>query len=299
MKVVGYYIALPFLFFVSYLPFPVLYLLSDFLYLVTYYVIGYRKNVVRQNLKKSFPEKSPAELIKIEKQFYHYIVDFFLETLKCVTISKSSLMNRMTIENREILEDLYKKNKNIIITMGHYGNHEFVNLALPFIIPHKPKVVYRPLTNEYFNALFLKFRTKFGVIMISMAEAFREISKPEDRPFAFFLVNDQSPPPERSYWTSFLNQDTAFFTGVERFSRQFDMPVVYLCANRISRGKYQIKIELLTEVPNEIAEGEILEMHARKLERDILADPSIWFWSHKRWKFKRVNGEIVPTIYKK
>ena len=135
--------------------------------------------------------------------------------------------------------------------------------------------------------------------MISMAEAFREISKPEDRPFAFFLVNDQSPPPERSYWTKFLNQDTAFFTGVERFSRQFDMPVVYLCANRIARGKYRITIEMLTETPNKIPQGEILEMHARKLERDIIADPSIWFWSHKRWKFTKINGEIVSTSYKK
>lgn len=299
MKVVGYYIALPFLYFVSLLPFPILYLLSDFLYLITYYVIGYRKNVVRQNLEKSFPDKTPAELLKIEKLFYHYIVDFFLEMLKCITISKETLMERMSIENRDVLEDLYKKNKNIIVTMGHYGNHELVNLSLPFVIPHKPKAVYRPLTNEYFNALFYKFRTKFGGIMISMAEAFREISKPEDRPFAFFLVNDQSPPPERSYWTKFLNQETAFFTGVERFSRQFDMPVVYLCANRIARGKYQVKIELLTETPNEIPQGEILEMHARKLERDIEADPSIWFWSHKRWKFTRINGEIVPTSYRK
>ena len=299
MKALGYYLALPLLYLVSWLPFSVLYVLSDFLYLITYYVVGYRKYVVRQNLKNSFPEKTPAELIKIEKQFYHYIVDFFLETLKCVTISKASLMHRMSIENREVLEDLYKKNKNIIITMGHYGNHEFVNLALAFVIPHQAKVVYRPLTNAYFDDLFHKFRTKFGVIMVSMAKAFQEIAKTEDRPFAFFLVNDQSPPPERSYWTNFLNQETAFFTGLERFSRQFDMPVVYLCANRVARGKYHIKIELLTETPKEIAPGEVLEMHARKLERDIIADPSIWFWSHKRWKFTRINGEIVPTNYKK
>ncbi len=299
MKALGYYVSLPFLYLISILPFPILYLFSDFLYLIIYYIIGYRKNVIRQNLKNSFPEKTGAELLKIEKQFYHYIVDFFLEMLKCITISENALKARISIENRKILDDLYKKNRNVLVTMGHYGNHEFVNLALPFIIPHKPKAVYRPLTNPYFDAFFYKFRTKFGGIMISMADAFREVSKPEDRPFAFFLVNDQSPPPERSYWTTFLNQDTAFFTGVERFARQFDMPVVYVRASRIERGKYRVKVELVTDAPNEVPQGGILEIHARKLERDIIADPSVWFWSHKRWKFKRENGEIVENIYSK
>ena len=299
MKALGYYISLPFVYLISMLPFPILYLFSDFMYVIVYYIVGYRKNVIRQNLKNSFPEKSQSELIKIEKQFYHYIVDFFLETLKCITISEKTLMQRISIENREILEDLYKKNKNTLVTMGHYGNHEFVNLALPFIIPHKPKAVYRPLTNEYFDALFYKFRTKFGGIMTSMVDAMREVSKIENRPFAFFLVNDQSPPPERSYWTTFLNQETAFFTGVERFARQFEMPVVYVCAERVARGKYNVKVELVTDKPNETTQGEILEIHARKLERDIVADPSVWFWSHKRWKFTRINGEIVENIYTK
>ena len=114
MKAIGYYISLPLVYLISILPFPILYLFSDFMYLVTYYIVGYRKNVIRQNIKNSFPEKSRAELIKIEKQFYHYIVDFFLETLKCITISRETLMQRMSIENRGILEDLYKKNKKLL-----------------------------------------------------------------------------------------------------------------------------------------------------------------------------------------
>ncbi len=299
MKVVGYYFALPLLYFISLLPFPILYLLSDFLYLIIYYFVGYRKNVVRQNLERSFPEKSKAELLKIEKNFYHYIVDFFLETLKCITISQSELKKRFSIENNEILDILLKKNKNPIVTAGHYGNHEMANLALSFLIKHKIKGVYRPLTNEYFDKLFHDFRTKFGTMMISMKDASKEIAKIEDFNYAFFLVNDQSPPPERSYWTTFLNQETGFFTGIERFARQYDMPVVYMCINRIARGKYKIRIELISETPNLLPEGELLNIHAKKLERDIKANPSVWFWSHKRWKYTKVNGEIVQTSYRK
>lgn len=299
MKRIGYYFALPFIYAVSLLPFRLLYLLSDFLYLIVYYVIGYRKYVVRQNLKNSFPEKTAKELLAIEKKFYHYIVDFLLEMLKCVTVSEASLRKRVSVTNIEILEDLLQKKKNIIVTTGHYGNHELLNLAIPFVMPYRHKAVYRPLTNKYFDDFFYNFRTRYGSIMISMANASKEIAKKEDFNYAFFLVNDQSPPPDRSYWTTFLNQETGFFTGIERFARQYDMPVVYMCANRVSRGYYNIKVELITETPNQIPEGELLEIHAKKLERDIANDPSIWFWSHKRWKYTKVNGEIVPNSYKK
>lgn len=299
MKRLGFYIALPFIYFISILPFRILYIISDFLYLIVYYLIGYRKYVVRQNLKNSFPEKTNEELLKIEKDFYHYIVDFFLEMLKCVTITQSQLKKRFSIENDEILDKLLKKNKNIIVTAGHYGNHELANLALSFLLKYKVKGVYRPLTNKYFEKLFLNFRTKFGTEMIKMRDASKEIAKVEDFNYAFFLVNDQSPPPERSYWTTFLNQETGFFTGHERFAKQYDMPVVYMCINKVGRGKYKIRVDLLTDNPNLLAEGEIIELHARKLEYDIKANPSVWFWSHKRWKYTKKGDEIIELEYKK
>lgn len=299
MKKIIFYLTLPLLYFISILPFRVLYLLSDGLYLILYYVVGYRKNVVRLNLKNSFPEKSSIELLKIEKSFYHYIVDFFLETLKCLTITQNQLKKRIFIENDEILDKLLAEKRDIIVTAGHYGNHELSNLALSFLIKYKPKGVYRPLSNQYFDKLFLDFRTKFGTILIPMNQASKEIAKKEAFNYGFFLVNDQSPPPERSYWTTFLNQETGFFTGHERYAKQYDMPVVYMVINRIARGKYKIRVELITKTPNELKDGELIELHARKLERDIQADPSVWFWSHKRWKYKKINGEFVDIAYAK
>lgn len=298
MKRLGFYLVLPIIYLISYLPFGILYLFSDFLYLIVYYLIGYRKKVVKINLKRSFPEKSEAERLKIEKEFYHYIIDFFLETLKCVTISQETLKQRWSIQNDAILDELLAEKRNIIVTAGHFGNHEMGNLALSFLIKYQVKAVYRPLNNKYFDKFFYDFRTKFGSILISMANASKEIGKKEDFNYAFFLVNDQSPPPERSYWTTFLNQETGFFTGIERFARQYDMPVVYMCIDRFARGKYSVNVELITKEPNALPEGELLEIHARKLERDIKANPSIWFWSHKRWKYTKVNGEIVPVSYK-
>ena len=299
MQAIGYYLSLPFLYFISVLPFPILYALSDFLYIVVYYVFGYRKTVVKANLKNSFPEKSEAELLKIEKEFYHYIIDFFLEMLKCLTISKKELLKRVSSENRELLEELHYKGENIIGTTGHYGNHEWINQALPFITPFKIKTVYRTQHNPFFDKLFFDFRSRFGTIMVSMKESFNEIKKEETSPFAFILANDQSAPPAKAYWTTFLNQETSFYTGTEFFARKFDMPVVYFCIKRVSRGKYHVVFELITETPNALLQGEILESHANKLERDIKADPGVWMWSHKRWKYKNVEGEYLDVNYRK
>ena len=176
MKRLVFYLLLPLLYFISILPFSILYFLSDGLYVLIYYIIGYRKKVVRINLERSFPEKPPTELLKIEKEFYHYIVDFFLETLKCITISQAQLKKRMSIENDEILDKLLSEKKNIIITAGHFGNHEMANLSLSFLMKYRIKGVYRPLTNEYFEKLFYNFRTKFGTMMITMANASKEIA---------------------------------------------------------------------------------------------------------------------------
>lgn len=297
MQAVGYYLTLPFLYLFSKLPFTVLYFISDLVYFLIYYVFGYRKKVVRLNLKRSFPEKNTQDLTDIEKKFYRYITDMTLETIKCITISQEELKKRVVLKDDRILQELYAKGRNVIITMGHYGNHELVNLALPHTIPHIPKAVYRPLSNKYFDNFFKNWRERFGGKMIAMADAQIEIRKTEERPFAFFLVNDQSAPPERAYRTTFLNQETFYFTGPERFAKGFDLPVVFLRTEMPKRGYYELYFELISETPKDLAPNEILEIHSKKLERDIIDRPELWFWSHKRWKYKLVDGEYQGVNY--
>lgn len=298
MQAVGYYIALPFLYFISILPFPILYLLSDCLYVVIYYVIGYRKSVVRTNLRNSFPKISEAELIKIERAFFHYIVDFFLEMLKCLTISKEALLKRVSIENPEVVEDLYNRGQSIIVSTGHYGNHEWVNQVLPFMLPFQIKTIYRVQHNKYFNQLFLNFRSKYGVEMIAMNDAYRKINTKDGKPYLVILANDQSAHPDKAFWTTFLNQETSFFLGTEVFAHRFNVPVVYVCIKRVERGKYRATFDMITTNPGELPKGKILEEHAKKLERDIKEDPTPWMWSHKRWKYQKINGQYIDVNYR-
>ncbi len=298
MQKLGFYIFLPILYFFSILPFRLIYLLSDILFPLLY-ALGYRKKVVRINLINSFPEKKLSEIIEIEKGFYRYIFDFLFEVLKCITMKPDTFLKRVQIEKSPIVEELYRKNQNIIITSGHYGNHEMANLALPSLIPFQVKAVYKPLSNKYLNSFFYNFRTRYGSQLIPMRETATELEKNDSKPFALVLLNDQSPPPEKACWTNFLNQETGFFTGMARFSKQYNMPIVFMCIHRISRGNYLIKVELICENPQELSEEEIIQKHAQLLEKDIKAEPRFWFWSHKRWKFTKKDGKIIKLDYSK
>lgn len=303
MQLISYYIALPFLYFISYLPFRALYLVSDFCYFLLYKVIGYRKNVVRLNLQRSFPELSLEEVIKHEKQFYKNLTDLMLETIKCITISREEIKLRVKLKNPETLKSTY--GRNFIGTAGHLGNFEMLAQYLGAvhhteIFPFAVKAVYKPLTNPYFEKLFYKSRTKYGPILYPIKKSKEVFELQNDNsPFAFFLLNDQSAPPEKAYITTFLNQETAFFKGPESYSKQYEMPVFYVHIEKIGRGKYEIEFREITTKPNLEPENFILEQHARLLEKDIEKNIPNWLWSHKRWKFKKVDGKYVDVNYKK
>jgi KDO2-lipid IV(A) lauroyltransferase len=289
MSTIGFYLALPFLYLISILPFPLFYLVSDGIYVLLYRVIGYRKKVVYENLKNSFPEKTHEELKKIEKQFYHYLVDLFLETLKTLTISKEEAIKRCTLSPKAValFNELYAQNKSCILVMGHFGNWEWAGNTFSLINKQQLYVIYHPLTNKHFDKLMYDMRTRFGSKLYAMKDTMRGMISNRNEINATAFIADQTPAPENAYWTTFLNQDTPVFWGTEKIAQKLNYPVVYVTINRVKRGYYEVHAEVLVDEPKNTKEGEISELHTRQLEKDIKAQPEIWLWSHRRWKHKR------------
>jgi KDO2-lipid IV(A) lauroyltransferase len=289
MSTIAYYIALPLLYLVSLLPFPVLYRLSDVIFFISYYLIGYRRKVVYSNLKNSFPEKSELELKKIEKEFFRYFCDLILETLKTLTISKSDAVKRCRFSNetQSIINDLNTKNQSCILVMGHFGNWEWAGSAFSLTCKQQLYVIYHPLKNKKFDELVYKMRTRFGTKLYAMKDSVREMIKNKNEVNTTAFIADQTPAPETAYWTTFLNQDTPVFWGTEKIAQKLNFPVVYVTINREKRGYYIVNSTYLVHEPKLTKEGEISELHTRKLEQDIIKQPEIWLWSHRRWKHKR------------
>lgn len=289
MQAVIYYISIPFIYLISVLPFPILYLVSDLFYLLMYHVIGYRRKVVMQNLRNSFPNKTEKELKLLEKKFYHYLCDLFLETFKTITISKKSMLKhcKFSPEAQKVFDDLASENRSSIIVMGHYGNWEWGGNAFTLNCKQQLYVIYHPLANKYFNGLIVRMRKRFGTDLIAMRDTFKDmLSKKKELNTTAFIA-DQTPQPDKAYWTQFLNQDTPVFQGAEKISQKLNFPVVYVSIKRTGRGYYDLHAEMLFDDPSKTAENEILETFTRRLEKDIIEQPEIWIWSHRRWKFKR------------
>ncbi|MFR9166890.1 MAG: lysophospholipid acyltransferase family protein [Dysgonomonas sp.] len=273
------------------LPLKVLYVLSDILYFLTYKVIGYRKKVTRKNLKNSFPDKSQKELLQLEKEFYHHFCDYIVETIKLLHISDKEMQQRIVFNNIEVIKDRMKDGNSCLLFLGHYGNWEWVPaITLQFDPNVVTGQIYRPLKNKAFDEIFLKIRKRFGSVGIAKNDTLRKIVQfKRDRiQTVIGFMSDQTPSKNNiHYWTTFLNQDTAVYTGVERIAKQTGFFVVYLDMAKVSRGKYVCDCKLISEKPKEEPEFAITERYIREFEKTILRNPAYWLWTHNRWKYKK------------
>jgi KDO2-lipid IV(A) lauroyltransferase len=287
MNAAIYYLSLPFIYAISILPFWWLYRLSDFLFVMLYHLFGYRREIVFENLKNSFPEKPEKELLEIQRKFYRYFCDLVMETLKSITISKSTLAKRVKFTGTEIFEEYYNQDQSVIIAMGHFGNWELGGARFAIEPFQQLFVIYHPLQNKYFDGLVYRMRTRLGNGLYSMKESLRGIIGDRKKVTAIAFIADQTPSPKGAHWMQFLNQDTPVFVGTGKIAKKMKYPVVYIGIHRLKRGQYEMRAEKLVTNPAEQEAIDIVEAFTKRLEHDIIKNPEIWLWTHRRWKHKR------------
>jgi len=288
MKFITHFIITPLLIFISWLPFRVLYLISDLFYYLLYYVIKYRRKVVRKNLELSKVAKSTKDLIRIEKKFYRHLADVFFEMFKFYNISPKEMKRRFYIENPEIFYELEKKNKSVMFMTSHYGGFEWF-LSINYHVPQLPFAVYTPLSNKSLESLIKKFRLRHGSKLISRYEAGSYIKKQikENKLFLYGMAADQSAQIRSiTYWKEFLGVKVPVFTGSERIAKQHDIPVVFGKVVKIKRGHYKVVVDLISEFPNEYKDYQITDIYIKKLEKQIREIPEYYYWTHNRFKHK-------------
>jgi KDO2-lipid IV(A) lauroyltransferase len=288
MQALVFYLVYPILYLVASLPFSALYRLSDVLYLLIR-LSGYRREVVKDNLRNSFPNKTDAEINGLADAYFRYLCDLILETLKTMTMTEKEARERCIFHGSEIVSALYEKKQSFIIAMGHIGNWEWAGPSFTLNNKHQLVVIYRPLSNPYFEKMMVGMRTKWGTMITPVALTLRDMVSKRKSITATALIADQSAFGDQGYWTTFLNQDTSVFTGPEKLSTKFNYPIVFLYIRRRKRGYYDIYAELLVEEPSKTSVNEISEKFIRRVEQEIEVDPVIWLWSHRRWKYKRAD----------
>jgi len=292
---ISFYTFYIFTWLIAQLPIKGMFVISNIARFLTYYVVRYRRKTVAFNLKNSFPEKTEKELKRIEKAFYKHFCDMFLEVSYLFHANEKKLSKMCTFTNLNILNKYYSEGKSVVIALGHYSNWEFLSF-ISSQMNHTLLGIYRPVTNKRFEFFINKSRARFGAVPVPKQDAFRTALEYNKNGELFFLclIADQSPAHvEINYWTKFLNQDTPVFLGVEKIAIKTNQPVLFCKMQKVARGKYEVEFILLCDNPKETKPFEITELHVRTLEKIIQDKPEYWLWSHRRWKYQRVDNKIV------
>jgi KDO2-lipid IV(A) lauroyltransferase len=274
------------IFIIAILPFPVIYLLSDFLAFFIRDVIRYRRDVIMTNLSRSFPEKSEAEIKSIARKFYRNLADLIMETIKSSRMTRKQVEDRVKFLNQEIFGELYNEKRSVFAALGHCGNWEWVGNKIAAFLQHDGGAIYKPVHDKFFDDYMIGLRQKYkGTLMIDYKKVFRTLVSLKDKLFTVFVLADQSPPrTEMYYYVEFLGQQTAFFEGMEKVARALNYTVIYLDVKRVKRGYYQVDVKTITKESRDTAPGFINRSYVRLLEESIRNQPDNWLWSHRRWK---------------
>lgn len=275
---------------VSRLPFPLLYVLSDFLRFFLQYLIRYRRKIVYKNLYNSFPEKSKAEIIKIAGRYYRNLADIILEVIKLQRIRPEELKKRFKISGFDHLNHAFDNGRSVILALGHCGNWEWMGAVMGLLTPVKGFGVVKPLADKNFNKYIESLRHRFNPDgTIPFQHTYRALIRNRKSMVTLnALAADQTPTrAEINYWSRFLNQDTPFYMGVEKLAKSLDFSVVFMDIRRTGRGRYAGEMQLITHDPKNTSDTEITEKYIRMLEDSLRLRPDNWLWSHKRWKFNR------------
>lgn len=296
-KMVGlqieYYALLCIVTLISYIPFRMLYILSDILYYPFYSIIRYRRKIVRKNLTESFPNKSLQEITRIEKEFYHFFIDTTLESCKLVSISPEEIKRRIRFINIEVVNKVLKQGKSISLFMGHYGNWEWVtSLSLWLYKEAIPVQIYKKLSNKAVDKLMKKLRERWGSVGVDMHQTARYIADAanDSKPYIVGFIADQSPRKKQSkHFIPFLNHDMPVLTGTEKITKHFGYEAFFLSIRRVKRGYYECELLPLHDHPASLPDFELTGLYYRRLEQEIVDHPELYLWTHKRFRHAYVR----------
>lgn len=273
------------------------YFLSDYLvYPILYHLVGYRKKVVRNNLKNSFPEKTEKELRSIERDFYHLFCDYFVETIKLADMKPERMRKHMSFKGKDKVEEYAKQGRSVVVYIAHSPNWEWIT-SLPLFLQDKSIIfgqIYHPLYNKIFDRIFLELREQYGSISIPMKSTLRQIveMKKAGKHFCIGFVADQVPKWEAiHHWVDFMHQDTPVFTGTEKIARRTDSAVFFMSLRRVKRSVYEAEFHEITSDCTQLPENAITEQYFKLVEQHLNRYPSQWLWTHKRWKRTREEWE--------
>jgi Kdo2-lipid IVA lauroyltransferase/acyltransferase len=274
--------------FLSRLPMRALYAFSAFLYVLAFYVVRHRHQVIRDQLEKVFPDLSSAQRGLIHKQFLRNFCDVMVEVLKSASMTGSDMCARMQILNLDVARRYLDAGQSVMFVTSHLCNWEWLLHGVTLQLGYPVDAAYKPLHDQWAERLMLEIRSRFGARLVPAKELLADFLRRRGIVRAVAMNADQAPvSTDKRYWTQFLGQDTAFYIGAEQIARATRLPVMYVAVRRIRRGYYEVELKPLWDGREVTAPNTVTERYARACEIDVLKSPADWLWSYRRWRLKK------------
>ncbi len=289
MQLLAFILLYPIIWLISILPFRLLYIFSDMVYVLVYYVFGYRKKTVRHNIALALPHLSEKERLSIEKKSYRHLCDMFLEMVKTMNISRKQIDERFVFTNLDLYKDMEKEGKSIAVMIAHYATYEWV-ISMNRYIDFQGFAIYKRINNKYFDKLVRDIRSKFKATLITTKETIPVIEQNIKNNIlgVYGFASDQSPQVTKAYhWAKFMGIEVPVHTGAEMLAKRFDMNVIFLRVKKVKRGHYEATFELMADNPKTIPDYQISDDFLRRVEKQIHEAPEYYLWTHKRWKHRK------------
>jgi KDO2-lipid IV(A) lauroyltransferase len=289
MQFLVFILTFPLLWIISILPFRIFYWFSDFIYLIVYYIIGYRKKTVKENLAIALPHLSDKERLVIEKKSYHHLCDMFLEMIKTITISTVEMNKRFVVTNIELIKEYEIKGKSTVLLASHYASWEWL-LTLNEQTKFKGIGVYKKIANKHFDKLIRDIRSKYNAELVETTATIPLIAENQKNGILsmYGLASDQSPKLNRAFhWDAFMGIEVPVHTGAEMLAKKYDLNVLFVKVKKVKRGYYEATFIPITDNPKSIPDFGITNTFLREVEKQIMEAPEYYFWTHKRWKHRR------------
>jgi len=275
------------IFLLKQLPLWIYYTVADFFFILTYYLIRYRRKIVRMNISRAFPTEPPVNVKAIEKRFYRHFADYIVESAAMIKMTKSDYQKRFRFVNVDLLDAFLKKGRNVLIAAGHYGNWEWLS-SLPLFSEGMVYAVYKEQSNRFINSAMFFARGKNGMKLLSYPLIYKEVlALPPGKSVAVYMLADQRPKMEnKANWIEFMNQDITCFRGLGNLNKAMQGIVLFAQILKRKRGHYDIKfIQLYPEDMDDTSGDWLTRKYFKSLEENIRIDPAFYLWSHNRWKF--------------
>lgn len=291
MQRIAFYLVYAFLWLISILPFPIFYFVSDCIFVIIYYIIGYRKKTVRSNIQLTLPHLSKKEQLQVEKKFYKHMCDMFMEMIKTISISKKEIQKRFTFTNIELFHEYEKKKKSIILFYAHYASWEW-SITLGTFINFKGFGIYKKIRNPYFDKLVKDIRSHFDATLIDTKATTKTVIENQNKGIlgVYGFISDQTPAKQKAkYWDTFMGHQVPIHIGGESLARSLDMNVLYMKVSKVKRGFYEATFIPITDNIKAEPKFEVSKKFIREVEKQIYEAPEYYFWTHKRWKHKKAQ----------